>query len=1001
MNPTNIVLAHAAVRRLATHRTLALSNCSMGPRVREDDVIPMHTRLYLAIACLLLPIAAAAQAPLAKDLFIRGGFNGWGTDNQLVYKGKGIYEAQILISPGNHAFKVGHKDWSAEWVISQDASVTVTPGTAYKMDPHPGPEDYLFVKKTGAYTFSIDVSDPKAPLLRVVRIETAAPVSTDPHAGHPAVIPVAYRNFDGSGETVRYSTPDAAAPLRSYAQSSTMQLRDPGPQHVLYSESAGVPLVRSGSLPFDALFALAGAEMRQNAVREIRDGNYNGGAAIACDCFETGEKWHYVWTRDLSYAAHLGLAMFDPARVVNSLNFKLSGWRDGIGKAANVRTDKTGLQLVQDTGSGGSWPVSTDRVSWAFGAEAVLKVLPPKERSVFAARALTALGNTIENDRLAAFDQATGLYTGEQSFLDWRDQSYAAWIMNDLSSMATSKALSTNVGHYKALTLAAGLAAEQGFPAQARTYRAWAAKLKTAINTRLWLADAGLYSSLTAAHFDAAPMHKFDWLGQSLAVITGVADSDRARKVMAHYPHGPMGAPVIYPQQPGMPVYHNRAMWPFVTAYGLKAAAISGNVSVADAAYDTLMRGAALNLSNMENLEWLSGQPLLLDESNPQLIGPVINSRRQLWSVGAYLGMVVENVFGVTTTEQGIALKPFITARLRREAFGASSEITLSQLVLQDRKITVRVLLPKASPGNGYYALDSVSLNGARSKAAIRWDQLAADNTIEIRLGALLPGQQTITRVRADPYREDSAVFGPPEPIVSAGKASLEIAAGKHSANTVHNIYRDGRLVAAGVPAGAWRDKAATANACYAVEARFADSGNRSHHSAPICLGRSIDIPVTDARVKSNLAVSAPNARFTGPHLKDWGRPADVFVVSAIAVPAAGNWQVQLRYHNGANQINLGISGGVKWLTLRDAAGRIAAQGVVQLPHARIDKANTPLVYSTPIAARLAPGKYQLQLDDFYNMSYLQSNSTFSAAGGLDGPSNRFDIYGVRLIETK
>jgi hypothetical protein len=56
-------------------------------------------------------------------------------------------------------------------------------------------------------------------------------------------------------------------------------------------------------------------------------------------------------------------------------------------------------------------------------------------------------------------------------------------------------------------------------------------------------------------------------------------------------------------------------------------------------------------------------------------------------------------------------------------------------------------------------------------------------------------------------------------------------------------------------------------------------------------------------------------------------------------------------------------------------------------------------VYSTPLNARLKAGmRYRLQLSDFYNMSYLQSNSSFSAAGGVDGPSNRFDIYGVRLL---
>jgi hypothetical protein len=72
---------------------------------------------------------------------------------------------------------------------------------------------------------------------------------------------------------------------------------------------------------------------------------------------------------------------------------------------------------------------------------------------------------------------------------------------------------------------------------------------------------------------------------------------------------------------------------------------------------------------------------------------------------------------------------------------------------------------------------------------------------------------------------------------------------------------------------------------------------------------------------------------------------------------------------------------------------------VIQLPHARIEKAHTPIVYSTPLSVRLKDkGPYRIEMSDFYNMSYLQSNSSFSAAGGIEGPSNRFDIYGVRLL---
>ena len=948
---------------------------------------------FLLAALLSGAAIGADNGPLPKDIYVRGAFNGWGTDNLLAYKGKGVYETQIVISPGNHGFKVWNKDWSAEWVIDPAASVSVATGTDYTMNTHPGPEDYLFVRQTGAYSFSIDVSTPSAPVLRVTRVAAAQVAAIDPHKDHPPAVAVTYLTFDGKQETARFSTKDAAAPLREYAQSSTMQLRDPGPQFVNYKESASVPTVRSGNLAFDALFALAGAEMKLDSVAEIKDGNYNGGAAIACDCFETGEKWHYVWTRDLSYAADLGLAMLDPLRVMHSLDFKLSGYRPG---------GVDGLQIIQDTGSGGSWPVSTDRVTWAFGAEEALKTLPAAERKAFAARALRALVNTIENDRLAAFDTADGLYTGEQSFLDWRDQSYAAWITSDIASLATSKALSTNVGHYKALTLAATLAKEHGDNARAKKYAGWALDLKRAINQRLWLEDEGMYSSLTAPHFDGAPMHKFDWLGQALAIVTGVADGERARSIVAHYPHGPMGAPVVFPQQPGMPVYHNRAMWPFVTAYGLKAAAITGNVSVADAAYQTLMRGAALNLSNMENLEWLSGQPLLLDEKNPSLIGPVINSKRQLWSVGAYLGMVIENVFGISATAGGIAVQPFITSRLRRDTFGQSDSITLNKLRLRDKTITATVHLPPARQADGFYLVDSVTINGVRKSQQVSWADLPADSTIDIRLGALVPGQQAMRRVSADPFVESSAVFGPGEPaIANFTPEGFDIAAGKNGSDTVYNVYRDGKLVAANVAAGPWTDRSASATACYSIEALFPASGNRSHHSAPRCVDAAIEIAVTDARVASNIAVSGPNERFAAPHLKDWGKPGDRFVVSGVKVPAAGLYQVQLRYHNGANQINLGISGGVKWLAVKDASGRVLARHVIQMPHARIEKANTPLVYSTPLKVSLPAGEYRLELSDFYNMSYLQSNSTFSAAGGVDGASNRFDIYGVRLLKVK
>ena len=69
-----------------------------------------------------------------------------------------------------------------------------------------------------------------------------------------------------------------------------------------------------------------------------------------------------------------------------------------------------------------------------------------------------------------------------------------------------------------------------------------------------------------------APYEAYDLLGLSLAITSGVADPARARQALAAYPTWAAGSPVIWPQQPATAIYHNRAIWPFVSAYALRAA---------------------------------------------------------------------------------------------------------------------------------------------------------------------------------------------------------------------------------------------------------------------------------------------------------------------------------------------------------------------------------------------------------------------------------------------
>lgn len=430
---------------------------------------------------------------------------------------------------------------------------------------------------------------------------------------------------------------------------------------VLHTPNGAVPIAaapmrsQTGSVMFDALFALAQQEMAQDRVDAIRDPAFDEGRPVPCDCFQTGARWPYVWTRDVSFATDLALARLDPQRTRQSLQFKLSAARDG-------RTP--GLFVAQDTGSGGSWPISSDRVVWFLAARHLL------DDPAFAEQVWQALQGTLAQDRAMVFDPQMGLYRGETSFLDWREQTYPDWTRENVRFIGDSYALSTNVLHYQALRLAEQMAAQRGDDRRAQ-YKAWADELAVRIDARFWRDDMGQYMSYIGEAAHPVPYAKVDLLGLSLGILADVLPEARARRALANYPMGPAGSPVVWPQEAQQPIYHNRAIWPFVSAYSLRAARQLDDAPRIAAEIRSLMQGAALAGSNMENYELVS-QAVHVDEG--ALSGPVVNSERQLWSVAGYLAMVTEGVFGVQDDGR---VQPKLPAALVPELFGTHPRITL------------------------------------------------------------------------------------------------------------------------------------------------------------------------------------------------------------------------------------------------------------------------------------------------------------------------------------
>ncbi|MGO4913560.1 alpha-L-rhamnosidase-related protein [Leeuwenhoekiella sp. W20_SRS_FM14] len=341
----------------------------------------------------------------------------------------------------------------------------------------------------------------------------------------------------------------------------------------------------------------------------------------------TGAKWSGVWTRDVSYSILLAFAFHEPEISKISLRKKIKNKR-----------------IVQDTGSGGAWPVSSDRTTWVLAAWEIYKVTGDKK---WLNEIYPVIKNTLDDDYKTLYNAETGLYSGESSFLDWREQTYPKWMSN--ADIYASQNLGTNAVHYRAHCIFIEIAKLKNKDFE--VYERRAQGIKKGINTHLWLKFKGYYAHCLYGKNELMPAPFFEALGESLSVLFEIADQKKAKSIIAKSPLTPFGTTCIYPQLPGIPPYHNNGIWPFVQAYWNLAAAKTKNESVLNHGLASIYRASALFLSNYENMV----------AENGDFTGTEINSERMLWSIAGNLAMVYRVFLGIRFELDGIHFNPVVT----------------------------------------------------------------------------------------------------------------------------------------------------------------------------------------------------------------------------------------------------------------------------------------------------------------------------------------------------
>ena len=678
------------------------------------------------------------------------------------------------------------------------------------------------------------------------------------------------------------------------------------PSWKLTKNISAFPQYHSDYLLADAVYNLSLEEM-QNAVEPD-------------STFRTGKEWGGVWTRDISYSIILSMAVLQPKVAMYSLLRKVQNGR-----------------IIQDTGTGGSYPVSSDRMIWAVAAWEVYKVTGDE---AWLAKAYRIIAKSADDDALNVYDPVTGLVRGESSFLDWREQTYPLWMQP--VDIYQSECLGTNAVHYKVNVVLSQMAALLHNNAAAGKYGQRAQRIKAGIQKYLWMPNKGYYGQYLYGRKSNLLSPRSEALGEALAIYFGVADTERAKQVVNHTPVNQFGIPCIYPQIPDIPPYHNNAVWPFVETYWALASAQAGNETSVMRAISSIYRPAALFLTNKENMVNSSGD----------FAGTQINSSNMLWSLSGNIALVYKILFGISYAENSLTFKPFVPKAL-------AGKRSLDNF--HYRKAVLNISM--SGYGN---VIKSILLDGEPLPNGRIAGNLSGQHNLEIQLannniGGVIDVAPDYTTIRT--------------PVVQLhqNKLSWEKVPGA----TGYDIFKDGKLVKR--TAGLTFLVGANNFAEYQVTAVDKNDVS-SFASEPVELlpqKGAVTIEAEGFATKATL----PYKGFTGQGFVNISNQENTILKLPVDINQAGQYAIEIRYANGNGPLNTNNKCAIRSLLVNSKFA-----GTIVMPQ-RGENKWSDWGFSNAVTVSLHKGKNQIQLE-------LKDSNT-----NMNGEVNQALVDYIRIIK--
>jgi glycogen debranching enzyme len=462
-------------------------------------------------------------------------------------------------------------------------------------------------------------------------------------------------------------------------------------------------------------FEIALEDLALNIV-PLREGLIEGEA----NGFRAGAGYEKPWTRDAAINVWNGAGLLYPDEARNTLlaTLERANGRLQIGAEYDQYWDR----IIWAIGAWSFYLFTGDREMLTLALEAARNTLAVLEETEFTPDLNLFRGPAVYGDGVAAYpDVYARTVGGHSSILRWPAANPAS--ASKPGRGLPMHALSTNCLYVHVYETLSAMAAELGVPPDP-SWKTKADLVRAAVNRHFWIPERGHYRYLVDP-FGGSDVQ--EGLGQSFAILFGVADGERRESVFRTQSVTPNGIACLWPgferyRQGGHYGRHSGTVWPPIQGFWAEAAARHGHGGLLELDVRALAARAVRDGQFFELYHPESGLAYggLQEWEGRGIVDYWECYPHQTWSATAFLRIMLMGVVGLRFSTDGLRFEPLL-----RASFGS---VEVTGLRYRDTDITVNLR------GHGGRHIERARIDGEDSVPFLGPDTTGA-HTVEIVLG--------------------------------------------------------------------------------------------------------------------------------------------------------------------------------------------------------------------------------------------------------------------------